>query len=164
MKTPRAPRVSVEITEQVIAESKLRDSSHCMIAEAVRASYPDAQRVAVDLQTIRFTDPKRGLRFTYLTPRVGQIALIQFDQGVHPEPFSMQLRGGQVTRAAQKTLKRSDLSPKQIQQRVNASKLSKARLVPARDNESVPDKIGGKTPPTTPFARRRAYGLRALER
>src|SRR5258707_2331325 len=97
MSSPRSPKVTIEITPDLIESSKERDSSHCMIAEAVKKAYLGAAFVSVDLQTIRFSDHNKGLRYTYLTPRSAQIALIEFDQGTTPEPFSFQLRGGQVT-------------------------------------------------------------------
>lgn len=172
-RTPRAPRLEIEITDEIIREAIPRDSSYCMIAEAVKAVYPDAQRVAVDLQTVRFTDPKKGLRFTYLTPRVAQVMLINFDQEIVPEPFICRLTNGQVTRSGQKIAKATrssgqKLSPAQLKQRNEASKkgqdsLAQARLVSRGTTGSVPDRVGGKTPPTTPFARRRSFGLRALQ-
>ncbi len=168
--TPRAPWVVIDVSDERIKEAVPRDSSHCMIAEAVKASYPGAAKVSVDLQTIRFSDPKRGLRFTYLTPRVAQVALIKFDQGILPEPMSFRLRGGMVTRAGSR-LPKTPASPEMIEQRKKASKkgqeqLAKTRLVhrDSAHSDSVPDRIGGRTPPTTPFAKRRAFGLRGLER
>lgn len=163
--TTRAPRVLVAITEEIIAASKQRDSSHCMIAEAVKAAYPDARRVSVDLQTIRFSDPRKGLRFTYLTPRTAQVALVNYDQGKLPPPFAVQLRNGQVTPIASKAPQRGDLTDAQLSQRVKASRKS-AQLTKSKHeltHGDVPSKIGGRTPPTTPFARRRAFGLRALD-
>jgi hypothetical protein len=172
---PRAPRVPLVVTEEMIEDAIPRDSSHCVFAEAVKAAFPGALKVAVDLQTIRFTDPKRGLRYTYLTPRPVQIAIINFDQGVRPEPFDIQLRNGQVTAAganAGKWSKKTDkpATPKQraasekaaARAREQRSKLSKQTLV-ARERGSVPDKVGGKPPPMAP-GRRRAFGLRGLER
>src|SRR5688572_22178065 len=79
-RTPRAPRVIVNVTQEMIDRSMVKDSSHCMIAETVRAAVPSAQYVAVDIQTIRFSDPKRRLRYTYLTPRIAQVPIVQFDQ------------------------------------------------------------------------------------
>jgi hypothetical protein len=71
-----------------------------MIAEAIRLAVPNAQSVAVDLVTIRWTDPVRELRYIYLTPRLAQHALIDFDSGVEPRPFDVKLAGAaQVVRA-----------------------------------------------------------------
>jgi hypothetical protein len=156
-----APHIRIEVTPEIIAASTARDSSHCMIAEALRAAYPLARNVAVDLQTIRLTDPAKGLRYTYLTPRTGQIALVDFDQGRLPEPFGMTLRGGQVTVAGYRR-------PRTPDQAEREKALRKARLVrPVNDGgerTGVPEKMGGRTPPLSGFARRRAFGIRGLDR
>jgi hypothetical protein len=184
-----SPSLKIQLTTQLIEDSKQRDSSHCMIAEAVKAAFPDAAYVSVDLQTIRFSDPGKHRRYTYLTPRVAQIALVDFDQGITPEPFSFTLRRGQVTMAgAREGRVRRELSEAERQQRkdaasktaIGAAKSAKAKLKSQEligtsqrlrggggggaDSGEIPEKIGGKTPPTTSFARRRTFGLRALDR
>ena len=163
---PKSPRIEVVITGKIIDDSKERDSSHCMIAEAVRAAFPDARRVAVDLQTIRLTDPVRGLRYTYLTPRIAQEALIRFDQGEFPGAFRFRLQRGQVTRAGSNSIRpdqrqREDRSPAQIEAlKKNREKLKTAHIRDSHGN--VPDIVGGTTPPVMPWGRRRAFGLRGL--
>jgi hypothetical protein len=167
---PHAPWLKLEMTEEVITESEKRDSGHCMIATAVKNAYPDAERIAVDVQTIRFSDAKKGLRYTYLTPRQGQIALVRFDQGLHTEPFSMGIRGGAVT--AMK----------------GGPKLGKPRTRRGGNHaapNAVPEIVGGITPPVSALAHgatgpaskegiykarevksrnpRRQYGIRSLE-
>ena len=92
MGLPKSPVVKVNVTESIIAESKSRDSSHCMIAEGLKAAVPHAKYILVDLQSIRFTDTEKKLRYTYLTPRSAQIALIKFDQGITPPPLEFTLR------------------------------------------------------------------------
>lgn len=173
-KTPRAPKLKVPITKEQINESIARDSSHCMIADAIRAHVPDAKHISVDLQTIRFSDPKKGLRYTYLTPRIGQVALVNFDQGIKPDPFELPLRGAQVTYSGsrQKRSAKSEVSPAQHRQRMEASeksrkvreKLKKARLVDRNASGDVPEVVGGKTPPKIPGGNRREFGLRGLVR
>ena len=86
-RVPRAPRVIIDVSQETIDDSIKRNSSHCMIAEAVHRTLPYAINISVDLQTIRFTDKQRGLRYAYLTPRYAQIAIIQYDQGERPGPF-----------------------------------------------------------------------------
>lgn len=170
-RAPRAPRLQLEIDEDLIDQSTQRHSGHCMIAEAVKVAYPNARRVSVDLQTIRFSDYSKGLRYTYLTPRVGQVALVKFDQGMKPEPFAVQLRNGQVTAAAtgQVTLKQPRSAAQKAQttkaqQRANTLRKAKLSAGTSGTNKgSVPDKIGGRTPPTAPLGQRRSFGLRALE-
>lgn len=172
MAKPRGPQVHVKITADVIEESIPRDSRHCMIADAIKQCYPKAAKVSVDLATIRFTDPDKGLRYTFLTPRVAQAHLVKFDQGVKPEPFEFRLRGAQVTRAGNKRAIKA-LTPEQQQQRSEAGKklnevLKKTRMTKNTDR-SVSQRVGGATPPLqpgkddVPFSRRRAFGLRGLE-
>lgn len=152
---PSTPRCSIDIDLETIFEAEQRDSSHCMIADAIKKQMPEASYVSVDLQTIRWTDSAKGLRYIYLTPRVAQVALVKFDQGMHTEPFSFQLRNGQTTKTGRKQ------DPAQI---VGA----KGR--PGSRGGSVPGINGGKAPPLASLSNsvrvrgsRRAYGLRGLE-
>ncbi len=146
----KAPYFSVDLTDELIYESEQRNSSHCMVADAVKAARPDAKFVAVDLQTIRFTEGDR--RYTYLTPHRAQVAIVKFDQGIPCKPFTFQLRNGQSTPAGIR------------------NKSERAKLVPPRSKKNlegmVPDKVGGRTPPVDvrSVGNRRAFGLRALER
>lgn len=91
-----SPRVVVTVSAAEIEHSVRRNSSHCMIAEAVKRCQPGATGISVDLQTVRWTNPAKGLRYIYLTPRAAQVALIDYDQGQHPKPFSFVLSGGQT--------------------------------------------------------------------
>ena len=194
----RAPRLTVKVTQENIVESMGRDSSHCMIAEAVRQAHPDASFVSVDTQTIRFSvrgagHDGEGRRYTYLTPRIAQLAIVDFDQGNGPdEPFQFQLQGGQVTAMGRGSAYKGRAASSEGQQaaqrkavqvmndgrpKKGSAPLSTGTLV---DNEgggnNVPSRVGGRTPPLggkknkdgevthVPFARRRAFGLRALGR
>ena len=62
-----------------------------MIADAVREALPEVKSISVDLQTIRFSDPGRGQRYTYLTPMIAQDYLVAFDEGQPLEPFEFRL-------------------------------------------------------------------------
>lgn len=99
MMAPRSPRFWVTVDAKTIATAIERNSSHCMIADAVKLAAPWASNVLVDLQSVRMTDKVRGLRYTYMTPRHAQLALIDFDRGVKPKAFKMSLGGGAVRRA-----------------------------------------------------------------
>lgn len=94
---PRAPRIVIAVTEDDITKAEQNSSSHCMIADALKRLRPDVKHVSVDLQTIRFSDPAKRRRFTYFTPRVAQLALLDFDQGVHTQPIMFSISGGQST-------------------------------------------------------------------
>jgi hypothetical protein len=94
-----SPSLTVHIDQQAIEHSKRRNSAHCMIAEAIRQQLPTATGIAVDLATMRWTDPAKKLRYVYLTPRAAQIALIDYDRGINPQPFAFKLhRAVRVTR------------------------------------------------------------------
>ena len=53
-------KLKIDVTEDMIRESMPKDSSHCMIATAVKAAATNKRmrisKVLVDVQTIRFTD------------------------------------------------------------------------------------------------------------
>jgi hypothetical protein len=138
-----------------------------MVAESIRQAFPDARSVSVDLQTIRFTDPRKGMRYTYLTPRIAQLGIIQFDQGIVPEPFDFTLRQGQVTASHAKYVPR-DASPKQKEHLEEMRKkrgdlLRKSRLVEVHKGTGIPpDRIGGSPPPLAGIGLRRAFGLRSM--
>jgi hypothetical protein len=160
---PRAPRVRINVTEGIIDVSEQRNSSHCMVAEAVKMAVPGAKGVSVDIQTIRWTDPAKPLRYIYLTPRKVQAAIIRFDQGSHSEPFEFEVTQGQVIKA-------------------NPRRATKPAPTPMPDGKStelgstengpsgLPRVVGGQGPPraslsnTGGIGNRRTFGLRAFDR
>lgn len=95
------PRVEIQVLQRHIDQSMQKNSSHCMIAEAIKETLPNAKFVSVDLQTIRWTDPQKGLRYVVLTPKLAQLQLIAFDQGDldNLQPFEFEMRPRQVTKA-----------------------------------------------------------------
>jgi len=156
-------RLEVEITEEVIAAAIKADSSHCMIADAIKAQVPGATRVSVDLQSIRFTDRKRGVRYLYLTPGLAQVSLLRFDQGETVEPFVLKApRPAQVTAAitARTTV---DPDGKKVKRE---SKPSRRKTVSKPNRGNVPVVIGGKLPPNGALSNARgkvrSFGLRQL--
>lgn len=157
----RAPKVKVMVSGETITNAIKGDSSHCMIAEAVKAAVPNATKISVDLQTIRFSDPERRRRYVYLTPRRAQEALVEFDQGRVIEPFEILLRGAHVLAIKS--------SPKAKTDEVKAP--LRKRVAMRKNGDHIPEVVGGKAPPLASLAspsfkigRRREYGLRALER
>lgn len=164
---PRGPRLSVSITPEIIARSTRANSKTCMIAEGIRAAFPTAHTVSVDLQTCRFTDPKRGLRYVYLTPRIAQKALLEFDEGKPPaEPFEVVLANAHVTRAKN----RKQAAGSNLDQLANAPLFigqggASAETIPkkatTRQNaDGSVSRLGGRAP--AQMKTRRRFGLRAF--
>ena len=92
-----SPNFVIRVTQQIIDTAVPKDSNHCMVADAIKAALPEAASVTVDLQSVRFSDPSRGLRYVYLTPRIAQEALILFDEGMKVPPFECRLsRASQI--------------------------------------------------------------------
>lgn len=182
-RTPSAPHVRAFVTTELIKEAVGRDSSHCAGGRAIEIAVPGARKVALDVQTVRFTHPTRSYRYTYLTPRKlaefltgwdiamdtirrtplpsEQAKLIEELLATFP-PFSFLLRGGQVTLAGRRSLGRKrKMTTRQRAafEKARAVVGGKARLV-QRSGTAIPDRVGGKIPPVS---RRRSYGLRAYE-
>jgi len=44
----RSPRLTIEVSREIIQNATQRDSSHCMIADAVRAAVPNAEGVEAE--------------------------------------------------------------------------------------------------------------------
>lgn len=161
---PRPPRIVVDVTKDIIDASEQRSSSHCMLAEAVRQTIEGCTGVAVDLQTIRFSDPVKGVRYVYLTPRRCQVALVMFDRGLHTDPFTFVLKGGQVAKMAS-----PDPRPRPKGRGVASLPEGLRTELGAPLGNTVPPVVGGRMPPTGPLSntryagQRRAFGLRRLD-
>lgn len=93
---PASRREKIKVTADIIEKSKRANSAHCMIAEAVRTCVPGAKGITVDLQAVRFSDPETGWRYSAFTPRHAQKAIIDFDQGITPQPFEFRFIPAQV--------------------------------------------------------------------
>lgn len=94
-------QIKVSVTEADIARAKRNDSYLCVVAQAVARTVPDATKIDVDTQTVRFTSG--GRRFQYLTPYGVQGYVIAFDAGDKIEPFAFQLRNPRITNPKRKT-------------------------------------------------------------
>ncbi|HYW89971.1 MAG TPA: hypothetical protein VFB50_19515 [Chloroflexota bacterium] len=105
--TEKLPRITVNVTEELIDAAIPLDSSHCMIADAIKAAVPEARSVIVDLAAIRWTNSREGKRYIYFTPGSVQDVLLQFDNGIKPQPFRFVLRApAQVTNSGPDKIKR----------------------------------------------------------
>jgi hypothetical protein len=162
----RSPKIVVTCTPEIIKNSTRRDSGHCMIADAIASCLPETKKIqpkhiSVDLQTIRFTDPSKRVRYTYLTPRAAQVALVKFDEGtLEAKPFSFKLSRAQVTSV--RTRDRDAEKRQRAKRTAKEKTIGKARLI--QEGEKVPRRVGGQPPPVPSYSRRREFGLRAFTR
>jgi hypothetical protein len=76
-----SPKLSITITDEAYDTAVKSNSGACLIADAIKNQHPELVNVSVDMATIRATDLKRGVRYTYLTPEQAQYVLLAFDQG-----------------------------------------------------------------------------------
>lgn len=159
-KHPLGPQVRVQVTAEQINTSTRSHSSHCMIAEAIKSAVPTAGRVAVDISTCRFSDLKKGFRYTYLTPRVAQEALVDFDEGLAPKPFSFTLRGAHVSRAGHPKSPNQGTKAQATKATRQGKVPTRAKLVGRHDRSITPRRVGGSPPPQLHI--RREFGMRAF--
>jgi hypothetical protein len=96
-------RCEISVGQEHLDEALRANSSHCAIAFAIREAVPYARRISVDLQTIRWTDSKRGVRYCFLTPHVAQQdVIIPFDQGEECKPVTFRMKPAWITRTGAK--------------------------------------------------------------
>jgi len=86
-----APKLTVMVTQDIIDRACRKNEHKCMIAEAIKKQVPGAKQVSVDLRSIRWSDPEKGLRYVYMMPEMGTAALIGFDKGNRIPPFKFRL-------------------------------------------------------------------------
>lgn len=79
----------IKVTQADIDRGIRDDSSHCVVARAIAREFPDATRIEVDTQAIRFT--KDNKRLVYLTPWIAQSYVIAFDAGDPIGPFEFRI-------------------------------------------------------------------------
>lgn len=154
----------IDLNEEIIARATRKNSRHCMIAEAIKEQFPAARLVSVDLQTIRWSDNKKKLRYTFLTPRAAQDALVRFDRGEKIPAFTLRLRSPHITSTSTggkgyaKGKKKKTFVHNLGKRRIHALKADKRA-------GTVPAQIGGKGAPLDKnhpsHSSRREYGLRA---
>lgn len=92
-------RFEIIVTQLDIDEGVRNNSHYCIVSTAIGRVVPEALRIIVDAQTIRFTvpDESRRWRLVYLTPRSVRDYIIAFDAGDEIEPFGFVLEKAQVT-------------------------------------------------------------------
>lgn len=83
----------INVTQDDIDKADVKNSSRCVVARAVARTIPDATRISVDVQSIRFTSG--GERRIFLTPYAVAGYVVAFDAGEPIHPFTFRLRNDQ---------------------------------------------------------------------
>lgn len=161
----KAPKIKVGVSQEMVADSVQRSSSHCMVAEAIKKKFPHFTHVGVDIQTIRASDGVKGQRYIWMTPRSIQQMIVDFDRGKKPKPFSFTASIGQTIT----TISRDEQAKAKMRtawRKRKKTQKKKAKLVGGGNAKTggsrVPHIVGGKSPPRS-IASRRQFGIRALQ-
>jgi len=130
-------RWTIEVTQDDIDRAHVNNSYRCVIATALARQIPDASRIEVDLQTIRFT--RGDERLVYLTPYTAAGYVVAYDAGDEIEPFNFTLRNPTKVRRQAITPAGRDMKRKRnrvtgAQQRVQRAE---ATLAKPREERSV---------------------------
>jgi hypothetical protein len=140
----RVPRHTITVTKEIIKKACQRNSRHCMIAETIKAQIPGATTVTVDLMTIRFSIPEKGLRYTYHTPHLAQDALARFDRGIEVKPITVKLKNGHATSMVKNCKQDGKITQKPLH-KLGGKKM---RVIPVSGGTGLETQIvGGKPPP-----------------
>lgn len=164
-------RITIEVTERDIERAIRNDSYTCVVAQAIARTIPEATRIEVDTQAIRFSVP--GERRLYLTPYVVSGYVIAFDAGDPIEPFKFQLRDPKVV--ARNKLTEAGKAVKRAQVRASRAKKKEApatvttkldqeveSVKAAYEGVAKSERTGRKAPPRVFKKKKRAYGHRVL--
>jgi hypothetical protein len=144
MKQPSVPKVvpsrhKIEVTAENIQDACKADSRHCMIADAIAQQLPGVRSISVDMMTIRWSDPAKGWRYIYLTPKPAQKALIDYDMGEQIAPFNFQVRSGHAVPMILGSGK----------SRKRAHQVTKSKILKVTD-KTIVQSVGRDAPPMWP--------------
>ncbi len=141
----------------------MRASKSCIAAEAIKECIPEATAVSVDLATIRFTDKTTGDRYIYGTPGPVQQTIIQFDQGVKPEPFRFKLRTLYQIRPKSAVARRTPTIAANRPEAGTGGDSTGSNAPVVIGGKAIPRKTGGKPVLGTPvIGNLRRFGIRTL--
>jgi len=146
---PTKRRETIDVTKDIIEKSKTANSSHCMVADAIRAAIPYATHVSVDIQSLRFSDLRTGWRYIALTPRRVQAHILDFDIGKTPPAFQFEFKPVQVVRMRTST---TPIGPKTMTKGHNGE----IGVVVGGHTPPLPKRVGGG------HGTRREFGIRAF--
>src|SRR4030095_7072053 len=161
IKTARGDRFIIDVTEKDIARAHQKNSYKCVVAQAIARNIPDAHRIEVDTQAIRFTRTSTQQRYVYLTPYAVQGYVIAFDAGEKIEPFRFGLSERGLLRAKRRILTSSGKIAKAAAMRAHTKARRRSatidpRLHPSIEPHSHPPVVAAEVAAREAYAQARA--------
>lgn len=162
-------RIRIEVTPRDIEHGIRGDSSRCMIAVAIARAVPNASRIEVDTQTVRFTDGE-GSRWAYITPPIASQYVVDFDAGDPIDPFAFTLDRDRAVKVRRRVLtsaadKATMAARKKVKRTKTQGGLPSPELIEVAST-SIPyavDDPSARPGPRRVFkTKRRSYGHRQL--
>ena len=142
---PAQRRFQIHVTDKDIARAQRNNSYHCVVTQAIARIIPDAARIEVDTQSIRFTRAQSGERYVYLTPYAAQGYVIAFDAGEPIEPFSFRLNEQRMLHVRRQLSTPAGKAARKAAQRVRDAARRLPPGKPAGKTGTAPHLPGGKT-------------------
>jgi hypothetical protein len=169
--------IKIDVSEADIKWGHRKDSGRCAVARAIARTIPDATRIEVDTQSIRFTSD--GDRLMYLTPLSVMNYVAAYDDGRPVEPWRFQLRDPIKLR---RRLVREESKPALAAKHREDKARAKGKVLASTDGDAetprdastvgavdtrkpwtATETIAGRRPPPRVFkTHKRAYGHRVL--
>ena len=85
-------RLHIVVNQEEIDGAKLAKSDGCMIQAAIKRDHPEFQKIWVDKNQIRFTDPVANIIYTFQMDPRGRVAILRWDNGETILPFDIWIR------------------------------------------------------------------------
>jgi hypothetical protein len=102
-------RLHVVVTQKEIDQAKRAKSDGCMIQDSLKRMRPGFQKIWVDKNQVRFTDPAANVIYTFQMAPMGRVMILKWDAGEEIEPFDIWLRNPIVR---ERQLVRGHMRPK----------------------------------------------------
>lgn len=90
--TKHIKRLHVVVTQKEIDQAKHAKSDHCMIQHSLKRMRPEFEKIWVDKNQVRFTDPKANVIYTFQMAPRGRVMILKWDAGEEVKPFDVWLR------------------------------------------------------------------------
>ena len=81
--------IAIEVTQEDIDKAEPKKSGRCVVARAIARTIPEARRIEVDVQSVRYSAD--GERHVFMTPYPVTGYIVAFDAGEEIEPFKFRL-------------------------------------------------------------------------